>query len=421
MKMVNHMRNDADYQIRPLTLKDARELVLRGFLSGNQRQARDLLRLRMKNSKSFVFFETLGPTALTEAGQSTAGQAETDRSETEQSTAGRSAGTNAAARQTRIVAVVRLVPDPSGDSVRMEIMFPPQNGDEKSDWDRMSRALDDFLPTVFQDFDIHRLEWVIPVRDEEACECAGRVGFTLEGRMRSLIPCGAIYQDAHLFGMLRCENTKVNVGFVNFGWMLVYVEGTADHVRDIDVIDHDMELTPGFLTDALAQAGLIDADGCLQLPDELGAIRKPADFKLAAVDEALVQFSEYIQGKRQSFDIKLDPTIGTSFQRTVWKVLAGIPFGTVLSYQDVALQVVAAMKAAGPRDEDGKELPDQTDEEKAGQWSRAVGSACGANPFMIAIPCHRVVGKDGKLTGFSSGIQNKARLLDFEIMGVKPG
>lgn len=103
----------------------------------------------------------------------------------------------------------------------------------------------------------------------------------------------------------------------------------------------------------------------------------------------LDQLDAYINGRLESFDLPLDPS-GTEFQKKVWACLAAIPFGETRSYQDVARAV--GNPAA----------------------SRAVGMACGKNPLLIVIPCHRVIGKNGALTGFGSGLDLKKALLDLE-------
>ncbi|MCB0412442.1 MAG: methylated-DNA--[protein]-cysteine S-methyltransferase [Bdellovibrionales bacterium] len=101
------------------------------------------------------------------------------------------------------------------------------------------------------------------------------------------------------------------------------------------------------------------------------------------------QLIEYFKGERKIFTIELDP-IGTEFQQKVWKALQTIPFGETRSYGDLAKQI-------------GKPSA-----------SRAVGAANGKNPIAIIIPCHRVIGSSGKLTGFAGGLNVKARLLNFE-------
>jgi len=107
--------------------------------------------------------------------------------------------------------------------------------------------------------------------------------------------------------------------------------------------------------------------------------------------EASHQLTEYFAGKRQTFDLPLDLR-GTDFQQAVWNSLVKIPYGKVLSYGDIARDVGS---------------------EKA---VRAVGGACGTNPVPIIVPCHRVIGKNGAMTGFSSlgGVCKKEELLRHE-------
>ena len=105
--------------------------------------------------------------------------------------------------------------------------------------------------------------------------------------------------------------------------------------------------------------------------------------------DAEKQISEYFAGKRRTFDIPLSIR-GSEFQETVWNALRTIPYGETRSYQQVA-QMIGSGKA-----------------------SRAVGMANNRNPILIMIPCHRVVGKDGKLVGYAGGIERKERLLELE-------
>lgn len=101
------------------------------------------------------------------------------------------------------------------------------------------------------------------------------------------------------------------------------------------------------------------------------------------------QLVEYFAGDRTEFTVPLDPK-GTPFQMSVWKVLRSIPFGKTLSYGEQAKRLGDARKA------------------------RAVGAANGKNPISIIVPCHRVIGKDGSLTGFGGGLDIKRQLLDLE-------
>lgn len=105
--------------------------------------------------------------------------------------------------------------------------------------------------------------------------------------------------------------------------------------------------------------------------------------------ECIKQLDEYFKGKRKEFSLNLDPD-GTDFQKQVWKQLTKIPFGRTVSYGDVA-RGIGNSKA-----------------------SRAVGGAIGSNKISIIIPCHRVIGSDGSLTGFGGGLWRKKWLLKHE-------
>lgn len=101
------------------------------------------------------------------------------------------------------------------------------------------------------------------------------------------------------------------------------------------------------------------------------------------------QLEAYFSGKLKSFDVKLVPE-GTEFQKSVWKALCGIPYGETRTYKDIAISI-------------GKP-----------KAYRAVGLANNRNPIAIIVPCHRVIGTDGKLTGYASGLDVKEFLLKLE-------
>lgn len=113
----------------------------------------------------------------------------------------------------------------------------------------------------------------------------------------------------------------------------------------------------------------------------------------AVLREAEQQLRTYFDGRRHSFDLPLEPR-GTAFQQQVWATLALIPYGETWSYGDLARHI-------------GKPAA-----------VRAVGAANGRNPIPIVLPCHRVVGADGSLTGFGGGLPTKAFLLKLE--GARP-
>lgn len=119
----------------------------------------------------------------------------------------------------------------------------------------------------------------------------------------------------------------------------------------------------------------------------LGALTEKADHIVLVETER--QLGEYFASERRKFDVPLSFT-GTDFQKRVWAALLAIPFGATRSYGEIA-ETLGAPGAA-----------------------RAVGAANGRNPISIIAPCHRVVGSNGKLTGFAGGLEAKAFLLDLE-------
>jgi methylated-DNA-[protein]-cysteine S-methyltransferase len=147
----------------------------------------------------------------------------------------------------------------------------------------------------------------------------------------------------------------------------------------------------GTLTVVAAETGIrrILWDG--EAPPE-GAVEGGSDI----LDAAVTQIQEYFAGARTTFDLPLDLG-GTPFQQKVWLELGSIPFGTTISYGEQAQRV-------------GRP-----------QAARAVGAANGRNPVPIVLPCHRVIGSGGALTGFGGGLDTKRTLLrhEAEVLGAR--
>lgn len=101
------------------------------------------------------------------------------------------------------------------------------------------------------------------------------------------------------------------------------------------------------------------------------------------------ELKEYLEGTRKQFASQVDYR-GTPFQMEVWNALCEIPYGETRSYSDIALHIQRPASV------------------------RAVGTAIGANPLLITVPCHRVIGKNGSLTGYRGGLEMKTKLLDLE-------
>jgi len=136
-----------------------------------------------------------------------------------------------------------------------------------------------------------------------------------------------------------------------------------------------------------------DAQGLREVWFETGKHRKAPDpsWKQDAAKLAFArrQLEEYFAGTRQHFDLPMHP-LGTTFQVTVWQALADIPYGSTISYGELARRIGQPLAV------------------------RAVGAANGRNPLPIVLPCHRVIGANGSLTGFGGGLPTKRFLLEME-------
>ena len=128
-------------------------------------------------------------------------------------------------------------------------------------------------------------------------------------------------------------------------------------------------------------------EGQRHLPDHSGWPHAPGHPVLA---KAVQQLSDYFAGRRTRFDLPLDLQGGTAFQQSVWQALLAIPSGATTSYGDLSQRVGRPTAV------------------------RAVAAAIGRNPVSIVVPCHRVLGRDGSLTGYAGGLERKSALLDLE-------
>ena len=150
----------------------------------------------------------------------------------------------------------------------------------------------------------------------------------------------------------------------------------------------------GLLTLVASERGL----AAILWPDDrpgrvrLDAVGEAPDHPV--LSEAERQLAEYFAGERTTFDLPL-ASEGSEFQKKVWAELQRIPYGETASYGDIARRL-------------GYEPV----------ISRAVGAANGANPIPIIVPCHRVIGSDGSLTGYAGGLERKKTLLDLEVPGL---
>ncbi|AUG76529.1 cysteine methyltransferase [Kitasatospora sp. MMS16-BH015] len=147
------------------------------------------------------------------------------------------------------------------------------------------------------------------------------------------------------------------------------------------------------LSGVLAEGASTAALAAVTAPGQKGARAEPAEDWVPDADAlapAVEQLTAYFAGERKEFDLELAP-VGTEFRQRIWAALDEIPYGSTLTYSELA-----AVAGQPPRS------------------VRAVGGAVGANPLLVVRPCHRVLGSNGALTGFAAGVPAKRWLLELE-------
>ena len=146
-----------------------------------------------------------------------------------------------------------------------------------------------------------------------------------------------------------------------------------------------------FIMTPVGKMGIIEEnDAIMHLYFSDGSLPEGAELKeTELIKKAKTQLQEYFSGRRKDFDLPLKPS-GTAFQQAVWQALCSIPYGETRSYKDIASQI-GNQKAC-----------------------RAVGMANNRNPIAIVVPCHRVIGANGKMVGYAGGLSVKEHLLQLE-------
>ncbi len=184
-----------------------------------------------------------------------------------------------------------------------------------------------------------------------------------------------------------------------FGYIALITNKQGDKISRIDFVRRDRKMDDFIRSYALFY-DLFDNDGHISegLHDPV-LIDPPAGLQPhnSIVTAAAGQIIAYLKDQLHEFNFSYEIEEGTAFQKEVWEITRNIPYGQLLSYKDIALEIVG-------------------EEEKAIKLSRAVGQALGANPLPIFIPCHRVIGMNRELTGFTGGVDIKDFLLNLEFL-----
>ena len=264
------------------------------------------------------------------------------------------------------------------------------------DTDKYYEILETLFYHSFIDKNFHKINLVIDVNDHMIEEAAIKVGMMQNAVLEDEIPLeNGNYEDAGLFYITASEFTGYNVGFVAFQRGVVCVYGNNDYVDRLTLYRYGDKPQDAFTVSVARRLGLLDDNGCF-LPKNSNEYYDLDNSLLPSeLSKAVNELYEYFLKKRDSFDINVKYNVGTEFQINVWNEIRNIPYGSTVSYEEIAQRLTS-------------------DKKEARKLTRAVGAALGDNPVPVLVPCHRVIGKDGKLVGYSLGVDMKDFLLQHE-------
>lgn len=260
------------------------------------------------------------------------------------------------------------------------------------------KVIDAVLRIAFFTLHLHRVSWIIPASDIQTGEIAISCGMRQEAVLDEALCENGLFVDAGLFSLLASEYPDYAVAFVPYLRGVLAVRGSSSAVEGVHFYGYEEKIEDIFEKQVAIRTGIADGYGTI-LPQGSGVFQHPPAQLPDEIAKAVRELKEYFAKARTKFTVRVNFPYGSDFQRHVWQELQKIPYGTTVSYEDIALELTGNDKIA------------------ARNLSRAVGSACADNPVPILIPCHRVIGKDGRLIGFSGGVENKEFLLEHEIFG----
>ena len=278
-------------------------------------------------------------------------------------------------------------------SSRAVIMrFKGQTGD---------KLTDDLLRYFFFEKNIYKVSVIIPIDDQTTEDVLIRNGFMQEAVLHEELYVDGFFKDAGLFYITLPMYTNYTVGFIPFQRGVIAVAGGIDYVDRISFLRFDETPSDEYLKFCADYSGLMK-DGRMRPRGDIYYKSYEADDLPAEVMRAVKEIREYLYKERTSFDINYKLPESSDFRLAVWECLRKIPYGYTKSYEDIALELTHGNL------------------KEARKLTRAVGHACSENPVPIIIPCHRVIGKDGKLVGFTGGVEFKDFLLTHELFAAMP-
>ena len=296
-----------------------------------------------------------------------------------------------ASKEGVLYALVKLFrPDRKTCRAHVEFVFT-----NDANADTQSGIVDEVLKYCFLDQYYHKVTVICNHGNEGLERILTGAGFMQEAVLRDEVRLKNGFEDAGLYAMLSYEYPKYNICFVPFERGVAMVSGGSDFVDSVKLFHYGQQLDDPFANNIAGALGLLDSNGGLARNDD-GRYNLEEDqlkYLPAELSKAYVELKEYFESMRAGFDINVVFSTGTTFQKKVWNALKAIPYGGTASYEDIALVLTDGVLS------------------EARKITRAVGAACSDNPVAVIVPCHRVIGKDGSIVGYSAGIDIKDYLL----------
>lgn len=263
------------------------------------------------------------------------------------------------------------------------------------------RAMDHLLRHAFFDLQFHRISVLLPVTDLPSETILTACHMRQEALLEEALRVDDVYVDGALFSLLDSEYPDYSVGFVPFKKGVIAIRGDNEVVESTHFLVYGKKIEGVLERNVAIRSGIADANGVLKEPgapeyEDLSDMAFPDE-----VSRCMEEIFEYFQKRRSDFTIHAKPIRGSDFQKKVWEKVHEIPYGATCSYEDIALLLTGGDKST------------------AKNLTRAVGAACSDNPLPILVPCHRIIGKDGRLVGFSGGLEIKEFLLNHEMFGIR--
>ncbi|MCR4689047.1 MAG: methylated-DNA--[protein]-cysteine S-methyltransferase [Saccharofermentans sp.] len=265
---------------------------------------------------------------------------------------------------------------------------------KNADLNDRKATIDKILDYCFMKICCHKVTVTCAASDAEMEFLLDSSGFMQEAVLKDELRIDSGFEDAGLYSITSPYYKGYNFAFIPFEKGVAVISGTNDYVDSVRLFHFGMKPDEGLMANVAGGLGLLDADGGFTDEEDAYPVEEDQlEYLPSELKKAAVELIEYFGKSRAVFDIKYMFTHGTDFQKNVWKSLLDISYGTTVCYEDIALSLSAGNKA------------------QARKITRAVGAACSENPIAIFVPCHRVIGKDGSIVGYSAGIDIKDYLL----------